>query len=101
MWQALIALGISLAQSLGGKAGALAEQIFNTATSLMGASDEVKATLTPWIAYANRIVDEKRDPTDAEEAAINGFADAVREQNRMLHAGTPFADLPPLPAPPV
>lgn len=100
MFEALIALGLSLAQSFGGNTGALAAQVFNTASSLLGATDEVKATLTLWIAYANKIVDEKRNPTAEEGQAINEFADAVRAQNHALATGTAFADLPPLPAPP-
>jgi hypothetical protein len=100
MWEAIIALGLSLARSLGGKNGALAEQIFNTAASIKDATDDVKNTLTPWIVWANSIVDANRDATTEEETAANALADAVRAQNRALASGTAYADLPPLPSPP-
>lgn len=97
MIQILLALISSLAGSVGGKTGALVIQLMNTIGLGIAGAAEFKAFAGPWITWANKIVDENRDPTEEEEAAANALADAVHANNASLGTGGPGV---PLPSPP-
>lgn len=100
MIQVLLALLASVAQSLGGKTGALLTQLVNTVGVVWTDKAAWEAWATPWVVWANGIVDANRDPTAEEDAAANAVADAIHQRNQTLAAGTPVDQLPPLPNPP-
>jgi hypothetical protein len=97
MIQILLALISSLAGSVGGKTGALVIQLVNTVGLGIAGAADFKAFAGPWIQWANKIVDAKRDPTPAESAAANALADAVHANNQSLGSGGAGV---PLPSPP-
>ncbi len=97
MIQLLLALAASLAQSLGGKTGALITNLVNVIGTVTMDEADFAAFAGPWITWANAIVDANRDPTPAENAAALALADAVHANNQSL--GTGGAGVP-LPSPP-
>jgi hypothetical protein len=97
MIQILIAFALSLARDVGGKKGALAQQVLNTISLGIAGKAEFDAFAGPWIQWANAINDANRDPTDEEEAAANALADAVHANNQSLGTGGPGVPLPPPP----
>ena len=97
MIQVLLALIASLAGSVGGQTGALVTQLVNTIGTVTLDNAAFDATIGPWIAWANGIVDANREPTPEEHAAANALADAIHANNQSLGSGGPPV---PLPAPP-
>lgn len=97
MIQILLALIESLAGSIGGKTGALVGQLVNVIGTVTLDQQALAAFAGPWIAWANVIVDAKRNPTPAEDAAANALADAIHANNQSLATGGPGV---PLPSPP-
>jgi hypothetical protein len=94
----LLALISSLAGSVGGKTGGLVIQLANTIGTVALDATALAAFAGPWITWANGIVDAKRDPTPAENAAALALADAIHANNQSLGTGGPGV---PLPSPPL
>lgn len=94
MIQILLALIGSLGTSLGGKTGELVQQLVGTIGAVNLGVSELEQFATPWITWANKIVDEKRDPTDEEHAAARALADAVHANNQSLANGGSGSLLP-------
>ena len=97
MIEIILALWGSLGKSVGGKAGALISQLVGTFGTVKMGRDEWLATVSPWIAWSNGIVDANRNPTDEEEAAANAVADAAHADLQSKARGGPPV---PIPAPP-
>lgn len=90
----LLALINSLGVTLGGRTGSLVTQIVGTISTVTLDKAAFDAFAGPWIAWANVIVDAKRDPTPEEEAKALELAAAIHANNQSLGAGGPPVALP-------
>lgn len=100
MIQIFLALLVSLAQSKGGKIGALVEQIVATFQTLQMSEADFEAFVGPWLQWTNGVIDRDNagtPPTDAERAAGLALAQAINANIESLGSGGAGV---PLPSPP-
>jgi hypothetical protein len=97
MIEIILALWGSLGNSIGGKAGALIGQLVGAFGTFKADRDAWIATVGPWITWSNAIVDAKRDPSAAEDAAANAVADAAHADLQSKAKGGPGVPIPPPP----
>jgi hypothetical protein len=76
-WKAWLQIIVAAVGTVGGPTAALAAMLGSGVLQLDADVEENRALAAQWFAFLQKIVDEKRDPTEEEHAQARAFADQV------------------------